>query len=72
MYVIRFIGYDVPVRVIRCVPIDRVCVSSLYVHVCVDPLVLCLGAPCVVQITTRYKRCPMRRVSKRYKSLVLM
>ena len=35
MYVIRFTGYDVPVRVIPCVPIDRVCVSSLYVHVCV-------------------------------------
>ena len=72
MYVIRFTGYDVPVRVIPCVPIDRVCVSSLYVDVCVDPLVLCLGAPCAVQIAIRYKRRPMRRVSKSCKSLVFM
>ena len=72
MYVIRFTGYDVPVCVIPCVPIDRVCVSSLYVHVCVDPLVFCLGPPCAVQIAKRYKRRPMRRVSKRYKSSVLM
>ena len=48
MYVIRFTGYDVPVCVIPCVPIDRVCVSSLYVHVCVDPLVIHRVGPLVL------------------------
>ena len=73
MYVIRFTGYDVPVCVIPCVPIDRVlCELIVCTCMCVDPLVLCLGAPCAVQITIRYKRRPMCRVSKSCKSLVFM